>query len=115
METPKTELLQKMLEGVQNEIDYMNDTTAPALVSRFGANTFKTGLVIRCTEEPLLIDLKEKPVKVIYSDCIRFNGQKMCIDKEKFLARYYATEEGKKYREFLDRLPTIQRRQNEIF
>ena len=104
---PDTKVLEKMLDEVKAEIDYMNSCITPTLVKRFGAGTFKTGMIIKCAEMPTLIDaprFETGAVKMMYKDCVRFSGQRMGIDRAKFLKRYYATEEGKKYKEFLDGL-----------
>lgn len=104
---PETKILNKMLDGVRAEVTYMNSCITPTLVKRFGAGTFKTGMVVRCAEMPSLIDAPISgtgAVRLEFKDCIRFSGRSVAIDKAKFLKRYYSTEEGKKYKEFLDGL-----------
>lgn len=107
-----------MLEGIREEIAYMNSSITPTLVQKFGAGTFRTGMVVRCAEMPSLINAPTSPagaVRLEYKDCIRFSGRCAAIDKAKFLARYYATEEGRKYKAFLDSLEPLERERFNIF
>lgn len=118
MKKPETDVLKKMLEGIHSEITYMNSCITPELVKKFGAGTFRTGMVIRCAELPSLIDMPMSPtgaVRLKFKDCVRFSGRSVAIDKAKFLARYYATEEGKAYKAYLDSLSPEERELFNIF
>lgn len=119
MKAPETPVLNRMLERVRAEITYMNSCITPPLVKKYGAGTFKTGLVIRCAEQPSLIDAPRSQtgaVSLEFKDCIRYSGRSVAIDKAKFLRRYYSTDEGKRYREFLDSITDPHERERyEIF
>lgn len=107
MKQPETRVLDRMLDEIRAEVAYMNSCITPTLVKRFGVGTFKTGMVIRCAEQPTLIDAPHSQsgaVRLEFRDCVRYSGRSVAIDKAKFLKRYYSTDEGKKYKEFLDGL-----------
>ena len=115
---PETKLLQRMLKEAGLEIDYMNRCTVPTLLQKFGAGTFRTGMILRCAEMPTLIDAPKLPtgaVSLHYKDCVAFSGHKVFLDKDRLLARYYGTDEGKRYKSFLDGLSKEERPKYEIF
>ena len=107
-----------MFSEVTCEIDYLNKDLLPFLKEAFGAGCLNTGLILRCAENPSLVNVPElqyMAVELRYQDCMKYSGKAMTIDKARFTARYYATEEGKAYKQFLDELPPDLKERYSIF
>lgn len=108
---PDTRELEKMFQDIEQELSYINGAIVPALVSAFGP-VLNTGIVLRVAETPSIINvpsLDSGAVVLRYKSEIKYNGKKAVINKPKFLERYYRTEEGKRYKEFLEGLDSITR------
>lgn len=115
---PETRILNGMFAEIQEEIDYINSMPVPFLKKKYGSGCLNTNLVLRVAELPSLMDAPRSPsgaVNLKYRDEITFNGRVAIINRSKFLERYYATEEGKIYKKFLEELDPKLRRQFEIF
>ena len=108
---PETKVLNRMFEEIGQELGYINGAVVPALVSTFGP-VLNTGIVLKVAELPSLVNipsLGSGAVVLSYKREIKYNGKKAVINKAKFLERYYSTDEGKRYKEFLESLDSISR------
>lgn len=115
---PTTELLNRMFSEITYEIEHLNNKVLPYLKARFGVGCMNTNLIIKCAGEPVLINapgLQSTVIELKYQGCMKYSGRAMAIDKKKFIARYYATEEGQAYKKFLEGLPPEQKEQYNIF
>lgn len=111
IEIPETKVLNRMFEEIGGELAYINSDTIPALLKMFGP-VLNTGIILRCAEQPGLLKLQKTGVGFVplnYKDEIKFNGKKAVINKPKFLKRYYSTDEGKRYKAFLESLDPVAR------
>ena len=111
IEIPETKVLTRMFEEIEGELSYINSTTLPILLKLFGS-VLNTGIVIRCAEQPSILNIPKTGVGFVplnYKDEIKFNGKKAVINKPKFLQRYYSTDEGKRYKMFLEGLDPVAR------
>lgn len=110
IEIPETKVLNRMFEEIGGELAYINSDTIPALLKMFGS-VLNTGIILRCAEQPGLLMQKTGVgfVPLNYKDEIKFNGKKAVINKPKFLKRYYSTDEGKRYKAFLESLDSVAR------
>lgn len=118
LKIPETRVLRGMFSEIQEEIDYINTRSVPYLMKKYGSGCLNTKLVLRVAELPSLMDAPRSQsgaVNLRYRNEISFNGRVAIINRQKFMERYFATDEGKTYKRFLESLDPGMRRQFDLF